>query len=459
MSAAPARLQQHALVVILALGLAARLGVAAYLGNSVTPLPGIADQLSYHLLATRVSEGHGFSFPTDWWPDARANTPTAFWSYLYTLYLAAAYRLVGVVPAVPRLLQAALVGVSLPWLAYRIGRQVFNPTVGRLSAAWVSGYGYFIYYSAALMTEMFYIVGVLWVLDCGLRLSRLDDRAGTRQRRWRPWLELGLAIGLTALLRQVILAFVPVLILWIFWVRAGQRPAGVPIRRSVAGWAAGLLVCGLSAGAVILPVTVHNYRQFGSFVPINSNSGFAFFWANHPVYGDRFVGILDETGPGYSELIPPELRHLGEAALDRALLRRGLGFVVDDPGRYLRLSLSRIPVYFMFWPSSASSLLSNIVRVASFGMALPFMLGGLVVWGLAAARGRLTPATRTGGMLLLTFVVVYSLVHLLSWSLIRYRLPVDAVLLIFSAHALAVLWQWLRLRLPRSAGRVEPAPV
>jgi hypothetical protein len=43
--------------------------------------------------------------------------------------------------------------------------------------------------------------------------------------------------------------------------------------------------------------------------------------------------------------------------------------------------------------------------------------------------------------LLVLFVSIYSFIHLLSWSLIRYRLPVDAVLLVFAGLALVDLAQ------------------
>ena len=128
-----------------------------------------------------------------------------------------------------------------------------------------------------------------------------------------------------------------------------------------------------------------------------------------------------------------------EAALESALLQRGIGFVLDDPARYLRLSLSRVPVYFIFWPSADSGLLSNIARVLSFGVALPFMLAGLALWLSDLRRPERRPrahllAERAG--LLVLFMAVYSLIHLVSWALPRYRLPVDAAGLIFAARAL-----------------------
>jgi hypothetical protein len=45
--------------------------------------------------------------------------------------------------------------------------------------------------------------------------------------------------------------------------------------------------------------------------------------------------------------------------------------------------------------------------------------------------------------LLLLFMIVYSLMHVLTWAMPRYRLPVDAVAFSFAALALYSLSNWL----------------
>ena len=140
----------------------------------------------------------------------------------------------------------------------------------------------------------------------------------------------------------------------------------------------------------------------------------------------------------YQQLIPGELIDLNEAALDQELLKLGAGFIVQDPMRYLRLSISRIPSYFLFWPKTSSSLPSNITRVLSFGIALPFLISGIYFWGKKIKQEQLYSSP---GLLLLLFIVSYSVIHLLSWALIRYRLPVDAVGLIFAAFGIVSIFQ------------------
>jgi len=218
------------------------------------------------------------------------------------------------------------------------------------------------------------------------------------------------------------LLFVPFLFVWLWWAGRGR----------VRWWQFFLPV--VVVGLLILPWTVRNYLAFDRLVLLNTNAGFAFFWGNHPVHGTHFIPVLTEADPSYQSLIPLELRGLDEAALDQALLRLGMGFVIAEPGRYLLLSLSRAKAYFTFWPSPASGLVSNLSRVFSFGLCLPLMAYGLV---------RSLPRWRVCSLLYL-FVGVYTLIHLLSWALIRYRLPVDAVLLVFAGLAVVDGVGWVR---------------
>jgi len=420
---------QSLLLIVIGVAILLRLMSALIQGNTVTDLPGIYDQISYDGLARRVIEGHGFSFATEHWPATRAGEPTAHWSYLYTLYLAAIYKIFGVYPLIARVIQALIAGIFQTLLIWQISARLFNRTVGLVAAALSAIYIYFFYYAGALITETFYITGILWIIDSALRV--VDSDRDT-QINWRKWLELGLAIGLTVLLRQVFLIFLPFLFLWVWWNVGGHenRPW-----KKLLHWSAlkGLFLVTTILVLMIMPWTIRNSRVFGTFVLLNTNAGYAFFWGNHPIYGTEFIPIL-KGDSAYHDLIPKELLPLNEAELDKALLIRGLQFVVDDPTRFFLLSLSRAKEFYKFWPSSDSGLISNISRVCSFGISLPFMLYGLGV-AIATTMRSSDVRRRQGIFLLVIFVVVYSGVHLASWALIRYRLPVDAVMVIFAGFA------------------------
>jgi 4-amino-4-deoxy-L-arabinose transferase-like glycosyltransferase len=414
--------ERYWLGAIILIAILLRVGAALVLGNQVVDVPGTFDQISYDMLARRVLGGHGFTVPEFWWPATQAGEPTAHWSYVYTLFLAGVYTIFGYYPLIPRLIQAVLAGVLMPWLVYRLGRRHFNRQVSLAAAGLTAVYIYFIYYAGSLVTETFYIIAILWTLEVASQLGESPSPSTNTQyhNRWL-WFWLGLALATTVLLRQVFLLFIPVLFAWLLWrsLRHQARPL-LPMLGTLAAATAILI-------AAILPWTWRNYRAFHSFVLLNTNAGFAFFWGNHPIHGYNFISILPADGPSYQDLIPPELGHLNEAELDRALLKQSLEFVRADPVRYAILSLSRIKDYFKFWPASDSGMISNVSRVFSFGILLPFMVYGLI-YGLR----RYTSST----LILYLFIAAYTGIHLLSWTLIRYRLPVDAILLLFAGAAL-----------------------
>jgi Na+-translocating ferredoxin:NAD+ oxidoreductase RnfD subunit len=105
-------------------------------------------------------------------------------------------------------------------------------------------------------------------------------------------------------------------------------------------------------------------------------------------------------------------------------------------------------VYSIFYPMKESPAFSNVARPLSFGICLPFMIGGLVLSAREPRRW----------LLLYLFIVTYTLLHAISWVQIRYRLPVDVALVPFAALAVVALVGWLRRWRTVQAG-TEARPV
>jgi hypothetical protein len=429
--------RRRLLLLILVLAVGVRVAVAFYLGDSVPPGK---DENSYSQLAARLAGGYGFSFDQAWYPFTPANAPTAHWSFLYTILVGSVYTNTGIHPLAVKLIQALAAGVLLPWLTYRLAHRIFPRSPGQerqlggevlplLAALLAAIYLYFVLYAAMVQTEALFIIAVVWSIERAMVLGEIRRRRAAQNDKdaaqsnmgkdvWVAALGLGLGLGIATLLRQSILPWVVVQFAWLIWINVLTL---MPLALS-----------GLVMLACILPFTLRNYRVYGNFLLLNSNAGYAMYSAQHPMHGVSFREF--EAAP-----LPQDLagKGLNEAQWDRELMRRGIGFALAEPGRYLRLSLSRIPDYFEFWPTRDTSLLNNIGRVGSFGVFLPFMLYGI---GLAVRQARAGPP-RQGWLevlasslgLALLFMAFYSLLHILTWAMPRYRLPVDAVALPFAA--------------------------
>lgn len=407
-------------MIMLVFSVAVRVGIALYLGDVVDAPPLLTDQRSYHSLAVRLAEGHGFSFATGWYPFTPPDTPTAHWSYLYSAFLAGIYLFFGPHPLAARLFQAVLAGILLPWGAYRLAGRLFSerPRVAPLALAAAAGYSYFALYAATLMTESLFIICVLWSLTAALDLERALVR-GEHPPARLGW-TLGLSLGLATLFRQSILPWVAILFLWLLW-RARSR---VHTFTRSHGTLMPLFIAGVVILACILPYTVRNYRVYGRFLLLNSNTGYAMYSAQHPMHGTDF----QEYG---AAPLPEDLMAAGlnEAELDGELLRRGIGFVLADPVRYLRLSWSRLLDYLSILPEPSTTPLHAVGRIVGYGLYAPFMLYGIML-------ALLSRDMRERSLLALLFVLCYSVLHVLTWAMVRYRLPVDAVAMPFVALAL-----------------------
>ncbi len=432
------------LIAILFLSVGLRVAVALYLGDIVDAPPLLTDQRSYAALGERLVSGHGFSFDRGWYPFTLPNEPTAHWSFLYSFFIAAVYAVFGSHPLAARLVQAILGGVLLPFMVYRFARCVYrasplNPAAARLtehgldkerlaliSAGSAAIYFYFILYAATLMTETFYISGLLWLLVNAIEL--------VEQPTLKRGLLLGMSLAVTTLLRQSILPWAAVLMVWLLWTGWQRGMLGRTVRSGVV--AIGVLVVS------IMPFTIRNYIVYRQFLLLNSNAGYAMYSAQNPMHGSVFREF--DAAP-----VPAELLGQNEAQLDKELMQRGIGFVLAEPGRYLLLSLSRVADYFEFWPTADTSLINNIGRVGSFGLLLPLVLIGL--WlafrqGGPRAIGGWRRFARSPLALISLFMLVYSLMHILTWAMPRYRLPVDAVSMPVAALTIGEAYRWLRRR-------------
>ena len=430
-------LRSNPLGSILAVSILVRVGAALYLGDTVQVLPGTHDQISYDALAQNVAVGKGFVFDEYWYPFTQPNTPTAHWSFLYVLFLAAIYSLVGYYPLAARLIQAIVVGALMPWLVYRLGNRTFNRKVGLVGATAISVYIYLVYYGATLMTEPFYIVTLLWSLDALQRIAEVARERGSGEvRKATRWIELGLAWGIATLLRQQFLLLVAVFLAWLLWATRGRIRLMTLLKFSLLSLAI--------VAALILPWTIRNAIVYDHFLPLNSNVGWALFAANHPQQGNRFEPL--NLPP-----IPDELSGMNEAEMNDWLMVEGIRFVVEEPGRFVLQTVDRFRNYFRFWPEKTSSPIANVSRVLSFGLYLPFMLYGLLL-SIGRFRSSRSQEEQQGShpsrsvSLLYLYVAAYSAIHLMSWAMHRYRLPVDAVMMVFVGLAVADLGKRARIR-------------
>jgi hypothetical protein len=130
-----------------------------------------------------------------------------------------------------------------------------------------------------------------------------------------------------------------------------------------------------------------------------------------------------------------------EATRDSAFTRRALEYIAADIPRFLGLSLSKSLELWAFDPRPMTEDrprlgLELLASLLSYGLLLPFALAWLFVS---------LPRSRVALLVLLLFIV-YSMVHAVILSKVRFRLPLDTFVIIYGAGGMVAAFRALNRR-------------
>lgn len=314
---------------LFALALVLRIGVVVWAARRFPPA---ADGHYYHVLATRLAEGLGYTWL---WPDG-AVTHAAHYPVGYPALLAAAYALVGAAPAAAMALNA-LVGALAAPAAYAVSGQVSNRAGALVGGLLVALHPALVLYTPALMTEG--VVAALVVVAAWV--------AGAARRRGAVWVVvLGLLLGAMTLVRPQSLLLAP--LLGLVTVRSG---AGSRIARAA--------TVTLIAVAACSPWTLRNCQRMDRCVLVSANAGWNLLIGAAPGATGTFSPVADEV-------VPPECRSVfGEAAKDACFGRAALTRIAERPGAWLSLIPSKLAHTFDFGGASGWYLNASNPRAFS----------------------------------------------------------------------------------------------
>jgi tetratricopeptide (TPR) repeat protein len=257
---------------------------------------------------------------------------------------------------------------------------------------------------------------------------------------WKPWIGLGLFIGVIAMLVATILFAVPLLLVAIFL--SVERTKPLPARLPKIAAAIAVLIAGLYVGAS--PAWIHNYFIAREPVMLSAHSGINFWIGNNP------------TATGYPKM-PPGIR-----ATQEGLLKDSITLAEAAAGRKLtRAEVSK------YWSAQANTYISTHfhawmrlmgVKLGNFWNA--YQYDDLSIIKLLSDEGVLTPGVKFGFIAALGlagllptlwrfpkagWVVAAVLLHMCALLPVfvteRYRLAAVPGLMILGAAGLWIFWQ------------------
>jgi 4-amino-4-deoxy-L-arabinose transferase-like glycosyltransferase len=371
------------------------------------------DPRFFHLAANLLADGHGYIAPLPFLDHGSVISTSEHppgWPALL-----AVLSVVGGTSYTVHELAGCAVGAGVVACAGLLGRRVGGPRAGLIAAAIAAVYPVYVAIDGSLMSEPPYALGVAL---CLLAAFRAADEPTLRRAA-----VLGLAIGLTALVRTEALGLL--VLLPLVALRSPHRLA-----RAALIWAVALVV--------IAPWCIRNSVTFHEPMLISSEDGPVVAGANcDPTYHGPDTGYWRADCVGLRGQANPAVR-------SRELRRQGLDYARDHAGRVPPVVAVRLLRTFGVWQPVRHVYFAE--GRAMPGRAVAVACAWLVI-GLGAAGAWLMRRQRAVLVLLAPLALAVA-TTVLAFGYPRFRYAADVGLIVLAGCALA------RVRLRRGAPAV-----
>ncbi len=353
---------------------------------------------------------------------------------LYPFFLAAVYKIFGHSLTAVRAVQAVLGSLTAAMVSL-VGRRLAGGAVGAVAGILAALYAMSIHFDAEILRPS--LVMFLSMLCLHLLLS-----AQTKGRAIK-WAAAGLVLGLAAVARPTLLMFIPVALIWVYFIGARTKALSASaVLRSVPRFAAAALFF-IGAAIPIAVVTGINYTRSHNFVLISYNGGINFFVGNNAEY-EETISIR----PGirwdllYYEPNVDPVAHPSQWS--RYYYDKAAHYIRSDPAGYSALIAKKLVLFWngreiernMSFSHAAGYSPFMAYPVVSFRWMAPLALVGLII----ALR------KRAGMGLPVLFLVSQMAAVVAFFVCARYRMVAVPVMVLLAGYAAVVLVRELRMR-------------
>lgn len=383
-------------------------------------------------IAASIARGQGFSSPL------RVPTgPTAWMTPVYPLLLAAVFRYVGiytfrsfVAAVLLNIIFAALTCVPI----YYAGERMGGAGLGA-GAAWL----WAIFPNAILIPfESVWDACLSALLATTILWATL---ALAESRRARDWCAYGLLWGLALMTNPTLTSLLPFLLAWLAY-RAyrADNEARLWLLNPLLALGVALLFC--------VPWTVRNDDIFHTIVPLQSTLGLQLSVGNNAQSTDAQTHLVHPLNNADERA---KYVAMGEIAYMRQKQQEAIAYIESHPRRVANLWAHR---FIAFWTGGSPHPLRDFEQIHSawFRYVLIFNIGAGI--GALAGIALLLRRRSKFAFPLAVFPLVFPCIYYVSVALPRYRLPIDPIVLLLTAIAIASAFHWTARTdapIPRSA--------
>ena len=229
----------------------------------------------------------------------------------------------------------------------------------------------------------------------------------------------GMVAGLAHLTRPTLIYFLPITWLWQRFIEKNNSKHVV-------------------LGALLFFLVINfwglrNYSVFGEYLLSTASSGHVLLEGNNPWNDTGGPSGSFSNSAQYKTSIP---EGANELAVDKLKKTLAVNYIRDNPQRSATLAIKKLGRLWNPIPNS-ESYRGQLLRMVSIISTVPlFLLAGLSIWVLRPIIRKLS--------ILYAFIIYYSLIHMLTIGSVRYRLPIDIVLIILASLSLS--WVYARLK-------------
>lgn len=413
------------MAVIALLGVVLRLGIALHYGNAgVEP-----DESDYVNSAVGLLEEGSFDRTVYY------HIPPLFPAGLAGLFL---FVPPGYLAA--RAAQAFLF-LAMAAVLFALGRELTGRRLGGVLLALIGAlYPYFIYYSSVVLTETLAALLIPLTLLLAVRSVRMPGIL--------PPILFGASLALGGLTRASIGYFVLAVPL-IYAIGMGV----VNLR-----WLKATALALLGFFTFYGPWMAVNARYFGRWMFSPTIGGGIVLYQTGlsltmPDPMERMAFLRKEIIPKY--YYPEGATHRDRLAGDLHLKQEGMRLIRQDLDRYPKILWKNFKRFWQFYPNTPDGApVSKTMRfvlagLGSYGALFPFFIGGAI---LGLRRFRVLAA-------LYGFIAFFTLFHIIIFTMMRYRVPMDPIILGFAVMGiLAVADRMIPARTAQIEAWLSPTP-
>jgi 4-amino-4-deoxy-L-arabinose transferase-like glycosyltransferase len=256
-----------------------------------------------------------------------------------------------------------------------------------------------------------------------------------------PWAGYGGLWAAGVLINPSIFSLFPFLLGWLVWRKRKEWPHGIK-------QAAAALVIFLFA---LVPWTLRNDRVLGAPVIFRSNFGLELWLGNNEQVADTWT---PELHPNENLAEGRKYQSMGEIAYMSEKKREAFEFMRKHPGGALDFTYHRF-VYMWLGVDNPIDSLSDGYLVSKLMVNFPLSL--LTLLGVLFACRARHPAATPFSFVVLIFPVVYYVTH----PMLRYRFPIDPIMIVLAVYGLAYTISHIRNRRlhEKTVMPISPLPV